>query len=88
MFEMYKYVLDKVSFDQLLFRKELEKAMKKIKPNEQLLFKMWCLNTFDQNHKDILNEVFDGEYSFMPLINNSIHAAPFQNQLNSETCSK
>ncbi len=61
MFEMYKYVLDKVSFDQFLFRKELEKAMRKITPNEQLLFKIWCLNTFDQKHKEILVDVFDGE---------------------------
>lgn len=61
MFEMYKYVLDKVSFDQFLFRKELEKAMTKIKPNEQLLFKIWCLNTFNQKHKEVLTEVFDSE---------------------------
>lgn len=61
MFEMYKYVLDKVSFDPFLFRKELEKAMRKINPNEQLLFKIWCLNTFDQKHKEALTEVFEGE---------------------------
>lgn len=61
MFEMYKYVLDKVSFDQFLFRKELEKAMTNIKPNEQLLFKKWCLNTFDQKHKEVLTDVFDDE---------------------------
>lgn len=61
MFEMYKYVLDKVSFDQILFRKELKKAMKEINIEEQLLFKIWCLSTFDHKHKDVLNEVFDGE---------------------------
>lgn len=61
MFEMYKYVLDKVSFDQFLFRKELEKAMKKITPNEQILFKKWCLITFDHKHKDILTDVFESE---------------------------
>ena len=61
MVEMYKYVVGKVSFDHYLFRKELEKVMKKITPNEQLLFKKWCLNTFDQKHQDIVLEVFDGE---------------------------
>jgi hypothetical protein len=59
MFEMYKYVLDKVSFDQLLFRKELEKAMIKIKPNELSQFKKWCFIAFDHEHKDILLEVFN-----------------------------
>lgn len=61
MLEMYKYVLDKVSFDQLLFRKELIKAMKEIDNEEQLLFKYWCLSAFEQKHKEVLAEVFDCE---------------------------
>ncbi len=61
MFEMYKYVLDKVSFDQPLFRKELKKAMKDIKNEEKLLFKIWCLSTFEKKHQSVLSEVFDYE---------------------------
>lgn len=58
---MYKYVLDKVSFDQYLFRRELTKAMKKITTDEQNLLKIWCLDTFDQKHKEVLKEIFDDE---------------------------
>ena len=61
MFEMYKYVLDKVSFDQFLFRKELKKAIKEIDTDEQLVFKRWCFSTFDHRYKDVLYEVFDSE---------------------------
>ena len=46
MFELSKSILEKVSFDKILFRKELKKAIKWVKPNEKTLLKVWCLATF------------------------------------------
>ncbi len=58
MFEMYKYILDKVSFDESLFRKELLKAVEQIHPNERHSLETWCLSTFYAQHPEILTEVF------------------------------
>ncbi len=46
MFDLSKKVLEKVSFDRTLFRKELIKAINWIKPHEKTLLKVWCLATF------------------------------------------
>ena len=58
MFELSKQILQKVSFDKTLFRKELIKAVKWLKPDEKLLLKVWCLSTFGNIYKDIIVEVF------------------------------
>lgn len=59
MFELSKKVLLKVSFDKTLFRKELIKAVKWIKPNEKVLLKMWCLATFGQEFQQEITDVFN-----------------------------
>lgn len=59
MFEMCKQVLQKVSFDQLLFRKELSKAIKWLKKDEALILKAWCLATFGHVYKDVIMETFE-----------------------------
>ena len=41
MLEYYKVVLGKVSFDQLLFRKELRKAFKQLQSSERSLLRDW-----------------------------------------------
>ncbi|GAB4253786.1 MAG: hypothetical protein Kow0079_09670 [Vicingaceae bacterium] len=61
MFEFTKKVLLKVSFDKELFRKELRKARKWLKPHEMILLKSWCLITFVQ-YKDVILETFDAIY--------------------------
>ena len=58
MFELSKKILDKVSFDKALFRKELKKAIKWIKPNEKTLLKVWCLATFGHQYGEEIMEVF------------------------------
>lgn len=58
MFELSKNILEKVSFDKTLFRKELIKAIKWLQPNEKTLLKVWCLATFGHQYKDIIREVF------------------------------
>jgi hypothetical protein len=58
MFELSKNILEKVSFDKTLFRKELTKAVKWLAPNEKLLLKVWCLGTFGHQYKDVIMEVY------------------------------
>ena len=58
MFDLSKRVLEKVSFDKKLFCKELNKAIKWVKPNEKTLLKVWCLATFGHQYKSEILEVF------------------------------
>ena len=58
MFELSKKILEKVSFDKTLFRKELSKAAKWLKPQEKTMLMMWCLATYGNQYKDVIKEVF------------------------------
>lgn len=58
MFEYTKQILTKVSFDKVLFRKELKKAIKWLKSDERRMLMLWCLATFGQQYADIIREVF------------------------------
>jgi len=58
MFELSKSILEKVSFDKTLFRKELKKAIKWVKPDEKTLLKVWCLATFGHLYTEEIMEVF------------------------------
>lgn len=58
MLEFSKQVLQKVSFDRLLFKKELIKACRWLGQQDQLVFKAWCLSTFGHMYKDVIMEVF------------------------------
>lgn len=58
MLELSKKILQNVSFDKALFKKELTKAFKWCKPNEKLLLKVWCLTTFGAMYRNIIIEVY------------------------------
>lgn len=58
MLEFSKNILTKVSFDKVLFRKELVKALKYLKPNETILLKVWLLATFGQVYREVIIEVY------------------------------
>ncbi|MCB0792339.1 MAG: hypothetical protein KDB97_11260 [Flavobacteriales bacterium] len=58
MMEFSKQVLQKVSFDQRLFKKELIKARRWLGQHDQLVLKAWCLATFGHMYKDIILDVF------------------------------
>lgn len=60
MFELSKKILEKVSFDKVLFRKELTKAFKWLKPEEKMLLMVWCLSTFGNKYGDVITEVYKG----------------------------
>ena len=57
MYEMSQLILQRVSFDKTLFRKELMKAVKWLKPKERTLLYAWCLTQFGM-YRDVVLEVF------------------------------
>jgi hypothetical protein len=59
MLEFSKIVLSKISFDKFLFKKELGKALKWIKPHEQLILKVWVVAQFGHMYKDVIQDVFE-----------------------------
>ncbi|HMC98438.1 MAG TPA: hypothetical protein VKG92_12330 [Flavobacteriales bacterium] len=59
MMEFSKQVLQKVSFDRRLFKKELIKARRWVGQHDQLVLKAWCLATFGHVYKDVIAEVFE-----------------------------
>ena len=58
MLRFCKAVLQKVSFDKFLFKKELKKSISWLKKEELMMLKIWCLTTFGK-HKDIVLETFE-----------------------------
>lgn len=58
MIEFSKEVLQKVSFDRLLFKKELTKARNWLGQQDQLVLKAWALATFGHMYRDVIMEVF------------------------------
>ena len=58
MLNYVKTVLTKVSFDALLFEKELRKAMKMLIADELNELKRWCYARFGNEHEAILNRCF------------------------------
>jgi hypothetical protein len=58
MLNYVKTVLTKVSFDALLFEKELRKAIKLLIEEEINDLKNWCYTKFGNEHEAILNRCF------------------------------
>ena len=59
MLEYVKTVLQKVSFDTSLFRKELQKSINWLTKNERVELQTWLSYSFDGDYKKIIKEVFD-----------------------------
>ena len=59
MLELTKKILKTVSFDALLFQKELNKALKWLTDLEEVkTFKEWCIREFMNVHPAIIKNVF------------------------------
>ena len=61
MLEFKKRVLQKVSFDLLLFEKELMKATKWLMDEELIELKTWCYDTFGDRYKDVMDKCFTAQ---------------------------
>ena len=60
MLEMTKKILSSVSFDRVLFQKELNKALKWISDAEDLKkFKIWCIIEFGGVYPNIISRALD-----------------------------
>lgn len=58
---MLKYsfiILEKVSFDKDIFKKELKKSVNWLKNKEVILLHYWCKKKYSNLHPEVLNEVF------------------------------
>ena len=58
MHEFCKKVLTNVSFDRMLFTKELQKAIKWVKKEELTALREWCLHQFGARYGDVIDESF------------------------------
>ena len=62
MLDYMKTILLKVSFNRVLFEKELRKALKMLVPAEVPDFRSWCYQQFARIYRRVLKRVF-GELS-------------------------
>jgi len=60
MLDYVKQILSKVSFDAILFEKELRKAIGTLVKHEVEELKKWCYGQFYTKHPAILNRCFLG----------------------------
>lgn len=58
MLEYFKKILSKVSFDSMLFEKELKKALKALLDIEIEELRVWCYTQFIGLYPEILNRCF------------------------------
>ena len=58
MLEFCKKVLAKVSFDKVLFQKELKKSLRWLKVAERESLKKWCLKKYGDLYGDLILTTF------------------------------
>jgi len=58
MLDYVKIILLKVSFNKVLFEKELRKALKVLVPAEVPDFRSWCYQQFARIYRKVLRRVF------------------------------
>ena len=61
--EYFKVILQKVSFDQELFEKELNKAISSLMSHELPHFENWCYQQFGHRYMKVLQQCFN-EYTY------------------------
>lgn len=59
MLEHQKLLLEKLSYDKELFKKELVKSFKWLKSYEIIKLHTWLKNKYGQTHGDIIQDVFE-----------------------------
>ena len=58
MLDYVKMILTKVSFNKVLFEKELRKSLKMLLPAEVPDFRSWCYRQFARLYRRVLKRVF------------------------------
>mgnify|MGYP000076279653 FL=1 len=59
MLEFSKDVLQKVSFDHILFEKELTKSLQWINQTDAKNLREWCLEMYGNKYSDIIQQAFE-----------------------------
>ncbi|MDB2317145.1 hypothetical protein N9V23_00100 [Flavobacteriales bacterium] len=59
MLEFCKNVLQKVSFDDLLFKKELTKSLQWVNQGDAESLRTWCLEMYGNKYADIIQQAFE-----------------------------
>ena len=59
MLKYTKTILQKVSFNKDLFKKELRKSVQWLKRDEVILLEAWCIINFGSIYYDVITEVFN-----------------------------
>ena len=57
--EFYKTILEKVSFDQVLFKKELVKSIQWINTTDAKSLREWCIEMYGNKYSDIIQQAFE-----------------------------
>jgi len=58
MLKYTKTVLQKVSFNKELFKRELQKSKRWLRKDEVIVLQTWCVINFGSIYMDVINEVF------------------------------
>ena len=58
MLDYVKIILQKVSFNEYLFEKELRKSLQTLLREDVLELKKWCYENFSESYLQILNQHF------------------------------
>ena len=59
MLEFCKNILEKVSFDQVLFKKELVKSIQWIDTTDAIRLREWCIEMYGNKYSDIIQKAFE-----------------------------
>lgn len=59
MLEYSKMILSKVSFDKMLFKKELSKSLKNLNSDEVIVLQNWLYSNYNNQHNEILEDFFE-----------------------------
>ncbi|MDG1849291.1 MAG: hypothetical protein P8I82_02205 [Flavobacteriales bacterium] len=59
MLEFCKNVLQKVSFDDILFKKELTKSLQWVNEADAESLRTWCLKMYGNKYADIIQQAFE-----------------------------
>ena len=59
MLDHQKVLLDQLSYDKILFRKEIIKSFRWLKSYEIIKLHNWLQNKYGDTHSDVINDVFE-----------------------------
>ena len=59
MLDHQKIILEQLSHDKEMFRKEIVKSFKWLKSYEIIMLRRWLKDNYSETHADVIHEVFE-----------------------------